>query len=157
MTKAAQQAQARGGRIPRMAWLPGMALLMIAPALWSADCAVNASGMEFGSYDAFSNQSLDGAANISVTCDVGTAYSLALSPGAGSYEVRAMAFGLHRLFYNLYTDATLATVWGDGSGDTAIVAAVAPVASHTVYGRIPARQNAYVGIYADTIVVTVTF
>ena len=27
----------------------------------------------------------------------------------------------------------------------------------TVYGRIPARQNAWVGTYSDTVVVTVEF
>jgi spore coat protein U-like protein len=29
--------------------------------------------------------------------------------------------------------------------------------NHSVYGRIPARQNAYVGAYADSITVTLNF
>jgi len=33
----------------------------------------------------------------------------------------------------------------------------APASSHTVYGRVPGAQNAHVGTYSDTIVVTLTF
>jgi hypothetical protein len=29
--------------------------------------------------------------------------------------------------------------------------------NHTVYGRIPARQNAFVGTYTDAVTVTVTY
>jgi spore coat protein U-like protein len=68
-----------------------------------------------------------------------------------------MTSGIHQLFYNLYIDATLTTVWGDGAGHSATVGATQSVANHTVYGRIPAAQNAHVGVYNDTIVVTLTF
>jgi hypothetical protein len=66
-------------------------------------------------------------------------------------------FLLHQLLYNLYTDATLNTVWGDGTGYSATVSDTQLTAIHTVYGRIPARQNTHVGAYADTIVITLTF
>jgi spore coat protein U-like protein len=59
--------------------------------------------------------------------------------------------------YNLYVDATLITVWGDGTGQSATVSDTQSAANYTVYGRIPAGQNAYVGVYSDTIVITVTF
>jgi len=140
-----------------LAMMLSAALLMLAPSLHAATCTVSASGLDFGSYDPFSNQSLDGATTISVACDVGATYSIALSPGAGSYGARAMTNGSYQLLYNLYTDATLATVWGDATGATATVGGAGTVANHTVYGRIPARQNAYVGLYSDTIVVTLTF
>jgi spore coat protein U-like protein len=68
-----------------------------------------------------------------------------------------MTSGLHQLLYNLYTDATLSTVWGDGTGHSATVNATQVAGIHTVYGRIPARQNAHVGVYNDTIVITLTF
>jgi spore coat protein U-like protein len=141
----------------RSRWLLGAALLMTWQPLWSASCTVSAHGIDFGNYDPFSNQNLDSTANISVVCDVSTTYSVALSPGGGSFGSRVMSNGLHQLLYNLYTDATLATVWGDATGGTAIVGATGLTANHTVYGRIPARQNAYVGFYNDTIVVTLTF
>lgn len=140
-----------------MRMLGAVLLLSLCASSWAATCTVSAGGLDFGSYDPFINQALDSAANVSIACDASTAYSIALSPGAGPYEARAMTNGAHQLLYNLYTDATLATVWGDATGDTAIVGGTATTAHHTVYGRIPARQNAYVGTYGDTIVVTLTF
>lgn len=68
-----------------------------------------------------------------------------------------MTSGLHQLLYNLYTNATLTTVWGDGTGQSATVGDTQSVANYTVCGRIPARQNAHVGVYNDTIVITLTF
>jgi spore coat protein U-like protein len=125
-------------------------------SLWAA-CTLSTSGIAFGSYDPFVNQHVDSAANISVTCDDVTAYSIALSTGTGTYEARAMTSGLHQLLYNLYTDATLTTVWGDGTGQSATVSDLQSVGNYTAYGRIPARQNVNVGTYNDTLVITITF
>ena len=65
--------------------------------------------------------------------------------------------------YNLYTDNTFGTIWGDGTGTTSTVAiagtGMANVGNTTVYGRIPlaAAQAATTGIYTDTVLVTVVF
>lgn len=139
-----------------MKLLLGGVLLMISCSLWAA-CTISTSGIAFGGYDPFVNQDVDSAANISVNCDATTPYSIALSTGTGSYEARVMTSGIHHLLYNLYVDATLTTVWGDGTGHSATVSDTQAVANHTVYGRIPARQDAYVGTYSDTIVITITF
>lgn len=140
----------------RIAWTA--ALLLVAPCAWS-DCTVGAQGVSFGSYDPFADQDSDGAGNIAVTCDAGLAYSIALSAGGGSHAARAMASGPHTLGYNLFTDPARTTVWGDGTGATATVGGTGTgiTANVTVYGRVPARQNAHVGGYSDAIVVTVTF
>jgi spore coat protein U-like protein len=61
------------------------------------------------------------------------------------------------LSYNLYLDPTRLTIWGDGSAGTGTVNSTGITGSSTVYGRIPARQNAVVGMYADVVIVTVTF
>lgn len=132
------------------------ALLLISSSPWAA-CTVSTSGIAFGGYDPFVNQDVDSVANISVNCDETTPYSIALSTGTGTYDARVMTSGLHQLLYNLYVDATLTTVWGDGTGHSATVNDNQAVANHTVYGRIPARQDAYVGVYSDTIVITLTF
>lgn len=148
----------RSNRATVSPWLLAMALAMTAQQGWSA-CTVSAEAVSFGSYDVFSNQSLDSTGNISLTsCLVGIGYSISLSPGGGSYASRSMANGAHRLDYNLYTDAARTIIWGDGTGATAVVSGLWLTTVHrTVYGRIPARQNAYVGSYSDTITVTVTF
>ena len=123
----------------------------------SANCTVTTSGVAFGSYDTFSTQSLQGAGSISVACSPAMAYTIALSAGSGSYATRTLLSGSDTLGYNLFTDSTLTTVWGDGGGGTATVVGSGESALHTVYGRIPARQNVRAGSYADSIVVTLTF
>lgn len=137
--------------------LSGVALWLLSFSLWAATCTVSTSGIAFGGYDPFISQDVDSVATIGVTCDETASYSIALSTGTGTYEQRVMASGLHQLLYNLYTDATLSTVWGDGTGHSATVGDSQLVATYTVYGRIPARQNAHVGAYGDTIVITLTF
>jgi spore coat protein U-like protein len=132
-------------------------LLATAQQAWSATCTVNTRGVNFGSYDVFSNQNLDSTGNISVICNNATSYTIFLSPGGGSYASRSMASNVHRLSYNLYTDPSRTSVWGDGSGGTSIARRSAKTANHPVYGRIPARQNVYVGSYSDSITVTLNF
>lgn len=138
-------------------WLLAAALALSTQAGWTATCTVDAPGANFGNYDVFSEQSLDGAGTISVSCDASTEYTLSLSAGGGSYALRAMASGANTLAYNLYTDATYTVIWGDGTGNTATVSGSGIASNHTIYGRIPARQNAFVGSYTDTITVTLDF
>ena len=136
-----------------------IALFLSAPiCAWSA-CTISADGVNFGSYDASLNQDSDSAGNISVNCDSGAAYTLALSAGGGSYTTRVMNNGAFALNYNLYTDAARTFVWGDGSGATATVggSGTGTATNIAVYGRIPARQHPHVGSYSDNIVVTVSF
>lgn len=148
------------GRSQRHAWarrLSFLALSLVSTELLAATCTVSAGGLAFGTYDPLLNQNVDSVASIAVNCDEAVPYSIALSPGSGSFGARAMISGNHQLLYNLYIDATLTTVWGDGSGQSATVNANQATATHTAYGRIPSGQNAHVGVYNDTIVVTLTF
>ena len=132
------------------------AFAMMTQPAW-ASCSLSVQSVSFGPYDTFSNSNLDSTGNIDVTCLLTTAYSITLSSGSGSYATRLMSSGGNTLGYNLYTDATRSVVWGDGTGGTSVVSGNALLASHTIYGRIPARQNATVGAYTDTITVTVNF
>jgi spore coat protein U-like protein len=68
-----------------------------------------------------------------------------------------MTKGSSTLRYNLYTSATHATIWGDGTGETAPRGGNLLGGNFTVYGRIPARQNVLVGTYSDMITVTVDY
>ena len=68
-----------------------------------------------------------------------------------------MTSGAHTLNYNLYTTNTRTTVWGDSTAGTSKVNANGTIVAKTVYGRIPALQNAFVGSYSDTITVTIAF
>jgi spore coat protein U-like protein len=127
------------------------------PGLATAACTLSVQSANFGAYDVFDNSPVDSVGNVNVACDVTTSYTIALGPGSGTYVNRHMLSGSNELLYNLYTDAARTIVWGDGSGSTATVVSSGINNNHTIYGRIPARQNVSVGAYADTVIVTLTF
>lgn len=136
-----------------------MAVLLLQcvnPAL-AAQCSVSVQGVSFGSYDVFSSQNVDSTGNIAVTCDAQTPYTIALSPGLGSFSLRSMVSGANSLRYNLFTDASHSTIWGDGTGGSTTVAGSAASAIYPVFGRIAARQNARVGTYSDNLTITLTY
>jgi spore coat protein U-like protein len=147
----------RKRRILRASFL-ALWLALTAHSGWAA-CTVDVVGVMFGNYDPFSNLAQESAGNVSVTCDIGTIYTITLSPGSGTYASRAMTGPAIPLSYNLFTDPTRVLVWGDGTSGTLAVpgTGTALAINHAVYGRIPARQNVPVGSYTDTVIVTLTF
>ena len=137
-----------------------LALLLagaLCPILVQAGCALNAVGLNFGAYDIFDTQDTSITTHIGVTCDTDTSFEISLSAGTGTFAGRTLLSGANILSYNLYIDPAHLTIWGDGSPGTATVSGSGTSRNFTVYGRIPARQNAFVGSYSDTITVTITF
>ena len=122
-------------------------------------CTLNVTGVNFGSYDVFSNSALDTTGNIDVNCPSGVGYSIELTEGGGTHTQRVMGSGAHRLNYNLYTAANRAVVWGDATSGTVTVngTGIGVNVNHAVYGRIPALQNVHAGSYSDIIIVELTF
>ena len=120
---------------------------------------INITGVNFGSYDVFSNAASDSTGNIDVNCPSGVGYTIGLSAGNGTYEQRGMISGTHTLNYNLYTAANREFVWEDAttSGATVSGSGTGMNINHVVYGRIPPRQNVRAGIYSDTVNLIITF
>lgn len=137
-------------------WLAALAFALCAPQAWAA-CTVSATGVNFGTYDPFDSANLDSTGNVAVTCSPSAPYSIALSPGSATQTNREMRNGAEVLTYNLFTDATRTTPWGDGTGATLTVGGSGLSGSHPIYGRIAARQNVRAGSYSDFITVTVSF
>ena len=134
-------------------------------------CTVNATNINFGNYTPGAGP-LTGNSTISVKCSKSTPYTVALNAGStagGSYAQRLMAYGAETLQYNLYTAATFATVFGDGTAGTATGAGAgaglgAAAQTYTAYGRLVdsvanqnAAPNAAASTYTDTVTVTVTY
>lgn len=142
--------------MPRNYSLALLALLML-PGAAMAECSVNVIGLSFGGYDPFSVTDTDITGSVLVTCDTDTSVQVSLSPGSGPFTARKLKSGMNALLYNLYTDPSHVSVWGDGSPGTGLVSFSGTAGSYTVYGRIPAGQNVPVGTYGDTITVTLTF
>jgi spore coat protein U-like protein len=129
----------------------------------AANCFVSAANMNFGAYSGVA--ALTAASDVTVRCTNGWNYALELSAGSGNYNERKLTgTPSGTLGYNLYTDAAYTTVWGNGTASTSTVTGTGRGLSkdnkHTVHGRLPdsaANQDAPVGTYSDTIVVTVVY
>ena len=153
----------------------GLLVLLPADAARAgADCEVSAIGVNFGTYDGLLTTPTDSVGRIEVTCfyirpggATEVSYVLRLTPGASNnYAQRSMIRDSARLAYNLYTDASHSQVWGNGSDGSLLIrgsmkvnpGAHSPVTQvHTVYGRIPPGLDAAMGVFSDTILVTLSF
>jgi spore coat protein U-like protein len=150
--------------------------MSLSSSAWgAATCTVDASAMDFGAYDVLSSAPPDYPTTLTGTCARNpppgsevVSYTLSLSVGAGSYSARTMSRGAATLQYNLYTSPamTAATVWGNGTGGSNVVGnSLAPLngqnrirlATHTIYGRIPARQDVPTGTYTGNVVLTMEY
>lgn len=116
----------------------------------------------FGAYSVFATlPNNNGVGSLAIRCvgGGGPSFAVTLSTGqSNSYASRVMKSGVNQLNYNLYTSSARTTVWGDGTGGSSTLAATAnSTTTLSVFGQIPAGQDATVGTYADSITATVTF
>ncbi|MBN2689473.1 MAG: spore coat protein U domain-containing protein [Gammaproteobacteria bacterium] len=125
-----------------------------------AACVITANDLAFGTYNPTTTSTQN--STVDVTCTNTTPWAISLSTGgSGSYSPRQMTGGVSAdtLNYNLYTDATFTTIWGDGTGGTTTVTGTGTGAaqSNTVYGQLPSGQYKTPDSYTDTITATVTY
>jgi spore coat protein U-like protein len=147
----------------------GPARALCLPAVCS--CGVTTTNLAFGTYSPLAFGNTDTTGSIKINCGgvVGLLipFNIAITAGSGgSYAARRMKSGANLLAYNLYTDASYTTIWGDGSSATQLINAgvtldvlgLSPAQNFVVYGRIPGRQLTTVpGSYSDTISITLTY
>jgi spore coat protein U-like protein len=154
-------------------WTLLLALLLAPVGASAAVCRVmSGSALSFGAYDLLAPTPRDSQMNLVVTCDgTGSPQTVALSvrvnQGAGGFGgTRRMAHTGGTgdfLEYGLYRDPARSSVWGVSEGVNTVGAALAVPAAGSVsatfviYGRIPARQNARTGTYADAVQVTIDY
>jgi spore coat protein U-like protein len=127
-------------------------------------CSVSPLGsINFGIYDVFSTIPVDSTGTIQILCDrtqPNVVISIGPSTNSGGFNPRQMKHSSASYFlsYNLYTDAGRSVTWGDGTGGTSTVTQKAirntPL-DVTIFGRIPAGQDVYVGSYSETVTVTI--
>ncbi|MCX7982833.1 MAG: spore coat U domain-containing protein [Syntrophales bacterium] len=135
--------------------------LICTPA--EAACTVSTTGIAFGNYSPIDITPVDSQGIITITCNTNerTTTAIGPSPNSGGFNPRKMkqTGGSELLNYNLYTDASRSTIWGDGTGGTRTVTQRVnrTTVNLTVYGRIPAGQDVSVGQYSDILVITVNY
>ena len=145
------------------------------PAHAGADCSITSVGLNFGIYDPANPQPDDVAATITVTCvyvppgTIGVSYTLALSNGLFGADAtnRRMSGPEGLLGYNVFADSARTRVWGTGASGTVVASGSMTVgpgvgngtrtATHVVYGRVPALQDALPGDYLDALVLTLSY
>jgi spore coat protein U-like protein len=153
------------------------ALLLLAASaaqalcIGSCSCTASATNLSFGSVNPLLPAATQTSGTLTVGC-TGTAgiaipFTVALSAGSsGSFTTRRMTSGANTMNYNLYQDAGLTTIWGDGTGGsqtqggTIILTALILSMSQTfnLYGNIPGSQTTTApGNYGDTISITLTY
>ena len=149
------------------------------------ECTVSTSGLAFGSYNPLSASATTANASITTQCyEVGRGggggrgrgqncnrgctvpFTLYVSTGdSGTFSARSMLSGTHSLAYNIFTDATYSVIVGNGTGGSETLSGIVNLSGRaltgetveTVYGRIPAAQNANPGQYTDTLTITVEY
>jgi spore coat protein U domain-containing protein, fimbrial subunit CupE1/2/3/6 len=145
-----------------------LTLIVSAPQALGFRCDVTTTALNFGGYDVFDNVVRDATGTITITCNAPEQnpnapipVTVSLSPGgSGTFAQRQMQgpSGSTPLIYNLFTNASCSSIWGDGSGSSSVVSdnvTRANPLTATIYGRIPPRQNVSAGQYSDLITVTI--
>ncbi len=142
-------------------------LLAASPAnaqLASAVCSMSASGVNFGTT---TGEATTAVGNLVLRCtgNGNPSYSIALTTGlSGVYALRQMGNGAERLGYNLYTEASLGTIWGDGTGGSQLVTGRLQFQGQPlliimvpVRARLPVQPAPAPGAYQDTILATLNY
>ena len=136
------------------------ALILLASTATAAHafgCAVSTTPINFGGYDTLSHNGASAVATITYSCFEKTQrVAIGLTKGyAGTFAMREMRTGSHKLAYNLYLDASGSQIWGDGTGEGQLYVAPAPPPGSKVtvmiFGRIQPGQNAVAGRYGDDV------
>lgn len=146
--------------------LPAALLLACVPGVAlgaGGSCTVSATAVAFGTFNPF-GATVSSTGTVSVTCSGGSPtspYTIALSTGgSASFAPRQMSDGLsHTLNYNLYTNSTHTSVWGDGTSGTLTDSGTNghTTSNFTIYGQLPTPQGVTPNTYTDSITVTVTY
>jgi spore coat protein U-like protein len=126
-----------------------------------AVCNVTAVDLAFGTYTSAAGTPLTSTTLLRTTCTPGSTYNVGLDAGTttgATVNARKMASGANALNYQLYSDSSRTTIWGNTSGtDTVTGTGTGLPVDHTVYGAVPANQTVPAGDYQDTITVRIFY
>jgi spore coat protein U-like protein len=123
--------------------------------------------LNFGTYTPGSGNR-DVSTTLGVRCSDGVPFQIALDGGASgnvaSRQMSAAGLPAEKLSYQLYSNPTRTTMWGDGSSGSSVTGTgggFLTVRSFTIYGRVPdspANQAAAPRTdYRDVVTITVTY
>ncbi len=145
----------------KIALLLGLSIFINANA---ATCTVSNDGLNFGNYNPLALTDTTTTVNVQVSCSglvSNVSYDIKLSSGSsGNINTRKLLNGANEIVYNIYTESSYTSIWGDGiTGNAVVGTATAPAEtkSHTGYAIIPHSQAITPGLYSDNITITLTY
>lgn len=145
------------------AWNSGGSFAFNVAATVTNNCNIAASNVTFPAAGLLSS-AIAANGTLTVQCTMSDSYSIALNGGTstgGTVANRQMALsgGSALVAYQLYSNSSLSTIWGDGTSGSSIVGGVGSgsTQSYSVYGQVPAQSTPIPGSYTDTITATVTY
>ncbi len=137
-------------------------LLLLAGACIAQNCRIGpVSGITFPGYNPLSSDVTRGDGSFTVTCTVSAQGRVWLSAGhSGDISQRLLkGSGGEDLPYNLYSDASCTTIWGDGGQGTYFGVFVFGEGGGSkqfpVYGKILPKQNVAAQGFEDRLTITV--
>jgi spore coat protein U-like protein len=146
--------------VRRVCVIACLAAASLAPATTrAATCTFSTGGVDFGAYSLLATAPLKAPGRIDYACKGTPAITRAyvtMSAGSSSNAgARTMTNGPERLGYNIYLDAALTTIWGDGGAYQGVWLNYPVTGFVPFYGSIPPGQDVAAGAYADTLTITV--
>ena len=133
------------------------------------NCSVSTTAMNFGSTSYIITTNIDATATLTVQCSNTTPYSISLDNGQNANgSQRRMQLGATSKYvnYDLYTDPAHSHAWVSTASTTSCTGGAstcdfgtgaASNQNYTVYGQVPVQTAPSVGVFTDTVVVTVTY
>jgi spore coat protein U-like protein len=137
-------------------------------------CTISVTTINLGGYNPIANTATTATGSLTVSCQllsaIGTVlepFTVSLSQGHSStFAARQMTGSTATtLNYNLFSNAAMTSVWGDGTGISQILSSSIQVSVlnlltpqiQTIFAQIPAGQKIPAGSYSDTITATLQF
>ena len=128
------------------------------------DCTITFNDINHGTVSTLAANNDAASAGDNITCSFADSYTIALNvgTGGGTYATRTLANGANTLNFNVYSDAARTTIWGDGSGGSAVLTKTSTgggvADAIDVYSRVLGGQTGKPeGTYSSTITATATF
>jgi spore coat protein U-like protein len=137
-----------------------------------ANCMIQMSNyIQFGSYDAVNNKTTEKAGNnliaYTLYCTKGTVGTMSISQGVNADAASTCDAPLRRIksaagnmmSYDLYTSSDKSQKWGCGTSNVQSFTSIWGQYGSTVsvYGFMPAGQDAPAGSYTDSVTVTINW
>jgi spore coat protein U-like protein len=131
-----------------------------------AVCRLQVTPVAFGTYNVFVTSATSSTGTVSYRCgpqddNIRITISAGSSGTFAERTLRRAGQPADTLAYNLYRSPPPSQIWGDGSGGTWSLFVANPVKNQwidvPIFGSINAEQDAGVGAYTDTVVVTLEY